>query len=839
MQPENWQKVKAVFDSIVQLEANERSAYLRNVCADDAELLREVEALLAASDAAEGFMEMPFAGEVADLLQYERDQLQPGQTFNRYKIIRKIGVGGMGKVYLAQDTHLKRPVAIKLLSADATRDPAQVLRFVQEARFASLLNHPNIITIYEIGQSGDLHFISTEFVSGETLRDRLVRDPLKTKDAVDIAIDVASALVAAHEADVVHRDIKPENIMLRDDGFLKVLDFGLAKLSRNQKLFADPNGETWHDVKTNPGVIVGTVAYMSPEQASGIDVDARTDIWSLGVVLYEMIIGRPPFEGLTAGETMASILKVDPKPLKNTSSNKLKRIIRKALSKLPEERYQTMREMLLDLKSVEGGAAGVEHCSVAILPFVNITGDASANFFEFALADAVITELARSSCLVVRPSSSITKYLGKIVDPLAIGNELKVDAILAANFLVTKNRIRVTTQLIDVLDKNVLWGEQIDSDADDIIGLQDTITHRIVEGLKIELKTSTEPEVAMPVTDNSLAYMEYLRGRDQLRRYMFHTVANENVEIAIGHFKRAIELDPRFALAHSALGTSYLQRVLKVMGNREDLEIAAAALDRALSLGPQIIEARAYRTFITRVQGEAQKSREQIAELRRDAPNNFEVQYLSAACYRFDGDYENAFRCYVEMLRIDPTAQVAVHYCRARIFKYSSEFDKAFRELEQAEKLEPNHPIVKFFHAVITFRAGDPKAAAQELKNLFATYPCRGFRPYLSMCLSSLGEPEAALRELTPETEGIAEMDPDVSYWVASAYLMAGRTDLAFKWLECSIGLGNHNLPWFERDPIWKPMREDSRFVNLMSPLRYATPLSVSIRSGRPHHDAA
>ena len=830
MRPENWQKVKAIFDSVVLKESNERSAYLRNACVDDPELRQEVEALLAASDAAEGFMDTPFAGEVADLLQDESDQLQPGQAFNRYKIIRKIGAGGMGKVYLAQDTHLKRLVAIKLLSADSIGDPNQVLRFVQEARLASLLNHPNIITIYEIGQAGDLQFISTEFVPGETLRDRLTRAPLKTKDAIDIAIDIASALVVAHDADIVHRDIKPENIMLRDDGFLKVLDFGLAKFSRDQKLIADPNTETWHDVKTHPGLIVGTVTYMSPEQASGIDVDARTDIWSLGVVLYEMIAGRPPFDGAASVEILASILKIEPKPIKNVSANvrrKLQHIVRKSLSKPPDDRYQKMLDMLLDLKSLrrEIETDTAEPRSIAILPFVNIAGDASVNFFEFALADAVITELAHSRSLVVRPSSAIAKYVGKIVDPLAIGNELKVDAILAANFLLTKKRIRVTTQLIDVLDKNVLWGEQIDSDADDIIGLQDTITHRIVKGLKCELEASTHPEVAVPATGNSNAYMEYLRGRDQLRRYVFHTVANENVEIAIEHFKRAIELDPNFALAHCALGISHLQRVLKVVGGRKDLEDAADAIDHALSLDPQIVEARAYRAMIDRLQGNTQKSRDQLFILRRDAPNNFEVQYISAACYRFDGDYQNVFRCQSEMLRIDPTAKVSVHCFRARFFWYQGKIDEAFHELEQAKKLEPNHPLVRFFHAIVTFRAGDPRTAAEEMKSLFATYPCKGFRPYLSMCLSALGEREAALRELTKETEGIGEVDPDVSYWISSAYLMADRTELAFKWLERSISLGNHNIPWFESNPIWKPVREDPRFVELMLPLRAARSL--------------
>jgi serine/threonine-protein kinase len=828
MRSEDWSKVKTIFDSAVLLREQERGAYLKNACAGDAALLREVKDLLAASDAAEGFMDRPFASEIAEkLAEKSPDHLEPGQVFNRYKIIRKIGTGGMGKVYLAEDTHLRRCVAIKLLSPDAIGDPDQVQRFIQEARLASLLNHPNIITIYEIGRTGDQQFIVTEFVAGETLRDRLVRAPFNAKDAITIAIDIGCAIAAAHESEVVHRDIKPENIMLRDDGLVKVLDFGLAKISRDPKMTADPDTDTWHDVRTEPGLIVGTVTYMSPEQATGLKVDTRTDIWSLGIVLYEMMAGSSPFRGSTTVEVLASILKDEPKPIKNISANirrKLHHVLIRSLSKIPEDRYQTMEDMLRDLKSLRSALESDTAVprSIAILPFMNIARDANVNFFEFALADAVITELARSSCLVVRPSSAIAKYTGKIVDPLEIANELRVDAILAANFLFTKKRIRVTTQLIDVLDKNVLWGEQIDSDADDIIGLQDTITNRIVEGLKIELKTATHPEVAMPVTDNSLAYMEYLRGRDQLRRYMFHTVADENVQKAIEHLRGAIDLDSKFALAHCALGISYLQRVLKVVGGRQDLEDAADAIDHALFLDPQIIEARAYRAMIDRLQGDAQKCREQLSELRRDAPNNFEVQYLSAASYRFDGEYQNINRCQSEMLRIDPTAEVSVHCFRARLFWYQGKFEEAFHELEQGKNLEPNHPLVRFFHSVVTFRNGDPRTAAEELKALFATYPCTGFRPYLSMCMSALGEREAALRELTEETKDIGEVDPDVSYWIASAYLMAGKTEPAFTWLERSISLGNHNIPWFESNPIWKPVHADPRFTELMSSIRAA-----------------
>lgn len=826
MQPDDWPKIKAIFDEALLFPNDRRNSYLERACEDDPELRREVDTLLAAYAAAEGFMEKPFAGEIADMLpSSESNDLEPGHVFNQYRIVSRIGAGGMGNVYLAQDTLLRRSVALKLLSPEATRNAGQLARFVQEARLASFLNHPNILTIYEIGQSGGLHFISTELVSGESLRDRISRGRMKLKDAIDIAIDIACALVVAHRNDIVHRDIKPENIMLREDGLLKVLDFGLAKLSHNERCVQDDNGETWGDVRTEPGLIMGTVTYMSPEQASGTGLDARTDIWSLGVVLYEMIAGHPPFSGSSPAGIVTSILEVQPKPVEVSSPHlrrSLRRIFKRSLAKAVDDRYSTIGDMLADLNSVraeiETGLAGPR--SIAVLPFTNVTGDARMTFFEFALADAVITELARSHSLVVRPLSSVAKYLGKVVDPIEIGNELKVDAVLAANFVVSKRRIRVTTQLIDVEDRNVLWGEQIDSNADDIIELEDTITSRIVGGMTCELETPAEPNFSVPVTSSTDAYIEYLRGRDQLRRYMFHTVANENVEIAIEHFKRATALDPTFALAHCGLGTCYLQRVVKVVGSRADIEAAASSLDHALILDPHITDARAYRAFIRRLEGDVEKSRERMIELRRDAPHNFEVHYLSAACYRFDGDYENAFRSFEQMLRIDPTAQVAVHYCRARLFCYQGNFDEAFAELSRAEKIEPNHPIVKFFYAIATFQAGDPARAAKEIRGLLSSYPCKGFRPYLSMCLSAIGDREAALRELTSETEQVAEVDPDVSYWLASANAMAGDMDRAFEWLRVSIKLGNHNMRWFVTDPVIEPMRGDRRFSELVDGLR-------------------
>jgi tetratricopeptide (TPR) repeat protein len=364
----------------------------------------------------------------------------------------------------------------------------------------------------------------------------------------------------------------------------------------------------------------------------------------------------------------------------------------------------------------------------------------------------------------------------------------------------------------------------MDSNADDIISVQDAISVRIAERLKLELRSTSHPDVALPATTNHRAYVEYLLGRDQYRQYVFHTVAEENVRSAIGHFKSAIELDPKFALAHCALGTSYIQQVLKGVGVREDLKGAASAFDHALALDAELYEARAYRAAVMRFDGDAEASREQLTRLRLEAPNSFEAQYMSAMSYRLDGDYENAFRCYSEMLRLDPTAKVSVHCFRARFSWYQGKYEQAFRELEEGKRLAPNHPFVGFFYSIALFLSGNPAGAAASLKGLFEIYPLEGFRPHLSMCLSALGDRESALNELTDKTEKVAAANPDVSYGLASAYLMAGRPDLALHWLKYSINHGYRNLPWLENNPVWEPMRHDPRFKRLMTGLARPSP---------------
>src|SRR5687767_10412311 len=350
MTPERWQRIKALLESALERPRSDRASFLRKACAADSSLYSQVEALIASHDQAGNFLEAPAFELLAESL--DQSQSMIGRDLGPYRVVRRLGVGGMGEVYLAEDTRLGRKVALKLLLAHFTLDQERVRRFQQEARAASALNVPNILTIHEIGQVGSRHFIVMELIEGETLRQHLSKAPITISEALDVAIQIASALSAAHAAGIVHRDIKPDNVMIRADGIVKVLDFGLAKLTELES--GDRAGAGL--VHTQEGMVMGTAHYMSPEQARGLAVDARTDIWSLGVVLYQTIAGRVPFDGATRSDAIATVLSREPTSLARYAPEvptELEWIAKKALRKDREERYQTAKELLTDLKSLK------------------------------------------------------------------------------------------------------------------------------------------------------------------------------------------------------------------------------------------------------------------------------------------------------------------------------------------------------------------------------------------------------------------------------------------------------------------------------------------------------
>jgi len=356
MNPDQWQQIGQLYHVASELEPDERAAFLDGACGGGDELRREVESLLRAHQQADGFIAGKVADAVAEMIAQQPNPSLVGHSISHYQVLSLLGAGGMGEVYLAQDTSLGRKVALKLLPATFTRDQERVRRFEREARAVSALNHPNILTIYEVGIAGETHFIATEFIDGQTLRERLRDGRLELSEALDLAIQTASALSAAHEAGIVHRDIKPENVMVRRDGLVKVLDFSLAKLTETKSLPVDSQASAMTKLSTDAGVVIGTVSYMSPEQARGLKVDTRTDIFSLGVMLYEMVVGRAPFAGATTGDVIASILRDSPPPLAECAPDALpemERILSRALRKDREERYQAVSEFLADLKRLK------------------------------------------------------------------------------------------------------------------------------------------------------------------------------------------------------------------------------------------------------------------------------------------------------------------------------------------------------------------------------------------------------------------------------------------------------------------------------------------------------
>src|SRR5882724_11930853 len=417
MTPERWQQVKQIFQSALERNPAERSAFLNQACADDPALRSEVESLIASHDQAGDSIEAMAAEAATEMLGDEQPGPILGKHISHYEVLSLLGRGGMGEVFLAQDASLGRKVALKLLRSDFTRNEERLRRFRQEARAASALNHPNILTIHEIGHDGSLHFMATEYVEGETLRQHLSRARITVGQTLVVGVQVASALAAAHQAGIIHRDIKPENIMVRTDGNVKVLDFGLAKLTDPKTI--ETAAPTL--VETAPGVVMGTFSYMSPEQARGLAVDTRTDIWSLGVMIYEMATGRQPCEGETASDVMSLILQKEPPPLAYSWPEvpaELERIVRKALRKDKEERYQTIKDLLIDLRNLRKElelSAEMERSAPPISARAMSSGQsAAATAHSASSAEYIVTEIKQHK----RAAALI---LGTIIIVSAIG----------------------------------------------------------------------------------------------------------------------------------------------------------------------------------------------------------------------------------------------------------------------------------------------------------------------------------------------------------------------------------------------------------------------------------
>jgi serine/threonine protein kinase/tetratricopeptide (TPR) repeat protein len=786
MTPERWRAVKSVLNSAIGLPPDEREAFLQREVSGEA-TREEVRSLIASYEADPLFAETP----AAVLIDEEPTAQRMPQRIEQYEIVSRLGSGGMGEVYLATDTRLGRKVALKVLPAELTNDSDRVRRLEQEARAASALNHPNIVTIYEFVRAGSSHFIAEEYVEGVTLRDKLRSGPMPLDEVLDIALQVAAALHAAHSAGILHRDIKPENIMIRRDGLVKVLDFGLAKF------FA---AAATPQLQTSAGVILGTVQYMSPEQARGTDVDGRTDLWSLGVVIYEMVALRRPFEAPTASEAIARILETNPPSLDGIAPPALQRILTTALAKDRESRYESAALLSTDIKALQQngdlvagkprrrrvalaatllafivvatslllvrlrgrspalpevinsravlplvngrgnpkGAARPVLRSVAVLNFVNMSGSAENDYLSEGMSEEISSALAQIRDLKVVSRTSVFALEGRALDVKQLGEKLGVASVVEGSIRKAGNRVRATARLVNVADGYQLWTESYDGKITEIFSMQD----RIAAAVSAALESQDRPRVRQRTADLT-AYELYLKGR---RASAIWT--SSSYEKAISYYRGAIARDPKFSDAWAGLGDLYSmmdhRAGLTTLPAEETYRLATAAAKRAIELDPESGEAEAALGHILVHQG----------------------------------DFEAARRHLLRAIQLNPNSSGA-HTWNAMLLRAERRFPEMRQELFRARELDPFSVLNARLGGYNLWVTGDFDAALQWTRLALETAPDIGdLHLNLARSYALTGRKEEADEEIRLAAAGpypSTAVDEEGAFILA----MAGRHDEA------------------------------------------------------------
>lgn len=796
----------------------------------------------------------------------------------------------MGEVYLAEDLNLGRRVAIKLLPARFTRDPERVRRFELEARAASATSHPNILAIYEVGQveteTGVMHFMAMEFVEGQTLRQRL-KHGLKPDDAIEIAIQIASATAAAHGVSITHRDIKPENIMLRDDGYVKILDFGLAKLTESVFLEGDhpvvTYSETIEDplddrymtappgspMETTPGMILGTVGYMSPEQARGLKVDTRTDIFSFGIVLYEMIAGRSPFEGKTTADMMVSILDRQPAPISRYVRNApddLEAIISKALAKDRNERYQFAKTMLTDLKRLQrrmlldagqkqttelspeevaatqrhsskdagpkdsgskdsertpsaptrfsSGSRAAAFDSLAVLPFFTTSGDPNAAYLAEGIPESLIINLSRLSELRVMAWSTVARFRGREQDALEIGRDLGVRAIFAGRMYQFGEDLVIKTELVDVNDGSQLWGAQYRRPLNDLAAIEQELSIEICERLKVRLNEEERRRLAKLYTENAAAYQAYLKGR-----YYWNQRTAKALRKAIESFEEAIKLDDGYALAYAGLADCYcLISIYGAAPPKTVMPRAKAAAMKALDLDDGLAEAHTS---------------------------------LAAALVWFDWNWEASERAFKRAIELNPHYAVAHHWYGSVLLSAQGRFDEALASERRALELEPLSLVINSNLGLICYQSGRFEEAIEHLQRTLEIDDDFIYARFqLGMCHTHRGNYDRAIADLRLAIERAGGRGALIQAALGYTYAVAGKRDealqilaqlqtfpmsrdvspfylamihaglddkeQALKWLEDACEERYNWMVWLGVEPMFKSLRDAAPFAAML-----------------------
>ena len=674
----------------------------------------------------------------------------------------------MGQVYLANDTKLDRKVALKILPpelGDDTEDRGR--RFVQEAKAASALNHPNILTIYEIDEVDSEQFIATEFIDGDTLRDRIRLGTLPPVEALEVGIQVASALSATHSVGIIHRDIKPDNIMLRRDGIVKVLDFGLAKLTRERETTdTDSLAPTERFINTAPGMVLGTANYMSPEQARGLELDARTDIWSLGCVVYEMISGKQAFHGPTSIDVMSGILSFEPEPLLPNlpeGPRDLDRVVLRALRKDREERYQTVKDFLIDLKDLKREletpsqrffttrssgsmtAESVPEKSIAVLYFENMSAEKDSDYFCAGMTEDIITDLSKIQELKVVSRTDVLPFRNKEVNTRHVGDALRVNYILDGSVRKAGNRIRITAQLISVRDGYQLWAERFDRLVEDIFDLQNEVSQKIVDALKVSLTEAERQLLAQKPTDDLRAYDFYMRGRELL-----YLKGRRNTENAIKMFESAVAIDPRFASAYAGLAEAYSSMYEWYDSNSAWLSKAIEMNQQALELEPASLDAKFGIAMVYFHHRRFAESKRTIDEILKENAEFYPGHLRLGMIAELSNDTETALKHYRRAAEVKPYDEEAYIFLTGiykRLADVTAAEHAALKVIEvTSRKLEASLDdiIVMSRLAEAYARFGSREEASATLRRVLELEPNDGLAVYNCACAYALMSEKSA-----------------------------------------------------------------------------------------------